>query len=104
MFLRGKVRQLASFKVGKRGDGIVILAAKVQASQTLTKQYEPWCIVEDDGSVVTAHCTCMAGDSEATDSAPETADHCPEAPTKQRKVSATFPLGDIYKDVDLETA
>ncbi|KAL1445277.1 hypothetical protein MTO96_045108, partial [Rhipicephalus appendiculatus] len=43
-------------------------------------------------------------DSEATDSAPETADHCPEPPTKQRKVSATFPLGDIYKDDNLETA
>ncbi|KAL1479583.1 hypothetical protein MTO96_051739 [Rhipicephalus appendiculatus] len=205
VFVSGKVRQLVSFKAGDRGDGIIILAAKVEASQTLTKQYEPWCIVKDDGSVVTAHCTCMAGlgeccthvaallfyteahvnlglnktsptdvpckwievsrktaaapvseinffkpkvgapvpqptpraqqdvprwtdeqvrsfcselmssapttllltsvsDSEATDSAPETADHCPEPPTKQREVSATFPLGDIYKDVNLETA
>lgn len=61
VFVSGKVRQLVSFKVGERGDGIVILAAKVEASQTLMKQYEPWCIVKDDGTVVTAHCTCLAG-------------------------------------------
>lgn len=50
-----------SSKVCERGDGIVILAAKLEASQTLKKQYEPWCIVKDGGTVVTAHCTCLAG-------------------------------------------
>lgn len=43
-------------------------------------------------------------DSEATDSAPETADHYPEPPTQQRDASASFPLGDIYKNIDLEAA
>lgn len=43
-------------------------------------------------------------DSEATDSASETADDYPEPPTKQRKVSAAFPLGDVYTNMDLETA
>ncbi|KAG0427860.1 hypothetical protein HPB47_025100, partial [Ixodes persulcatus] len=60
-FVSGKVKRLVSFKAGKRGEGIVVLAATVEASQTLTKAYQPWCVVKDDGPVTCAHCTCMAG-------------------------------------------
>ncbi|KAL1458783.1 hypothetical protein MTO96_043466 [Rhipicephalus appendiculatus] len=50
-----------SFKAGKRGVGVVLLTASVEAGQQLSKTYRPWCIVKDDGTVVNAHCTCMAG-------------------------------------------
>ncbi|KAH7955392.1 hypothetical protein HPB52_000814 [Rhipicephalus sanguineus] len=43
MFLSGEVKQLKSFKAGKRGDdgdGVVLVAATVEASQTLSKQYQ----------------------------------------------------------------
>ncbi|KAH7935874.1 hypothetical protein HPB52_014443 [Rhipicephalus sanguineus] len=64
MFLSGKVKQLKSFKAGKRGndgDGVVLVAATVEASQTLSKQYQAWCVVKEVGTVESAHCTCMAG-------------------------------------------
>ena len=64
MFLSGKVKQLKSFKAGKRGDsgdGVVLVAATVEASQTLSKQYQAWCVVKEGGTVESAHCTCMAG-------------------------------------------
>ncbi|KAM7284517.1 phosphatidylinositol phosphatase PTPRQ [Ixodes scapularis] len=61
-FVSGKVKRLVSFKAGKRGEGIVVIAATVEASQTLTKAYQPWCVVQDDGTVTSAHCTCMAGE------------------------------------------
>ncbi|CAN7999978.1 unnamed protein product [Ixodes hexagonus] len=35
----GKVRRLVSLKAGKRGEGIVVIAATVEASQTLMKAY-----------------------------------------------------------------
>ncbi|KAL1478154.1 hypothetical protein MTO96_035181 [Rhipicephalus appendiculatus] len=50
-----------SFKAGKRGVGVVLLTASVEASQQLSKTYRPWCILKDDGTVVSAHCTCIAG-------------------------------------------
>ncbi|CAN7978347.1 unnamed protein product [Ixodes persulcatus] len=59
-FVSGKVKRLVSFKAGKRGEGIVVIAANVEASQTLTKAYQPWCVVKDDVTVTCAHCTCMA--------------------------------------------
>ncbi|KAH7980592.1 hypothetical protein HPB49_017389 [Dermacentor silvarum] len=43
-------------------------------------------------------------DNEATNSAPEAAQHCTGQPAKRQKESATLPLGGIYKDVDLEMA
>ncbi|XP_037571412.2 uncharacterized protein LOC119445594 [Dermacentor silvarum] len=60
-FLSGKVKRVMSFKAGKRGVGVVILTASVEASQLLSKTYRPWCVVKDDGTVVSAHCTCIAG-------------------------------------------
>ncbi|KAK8772028.1 hypothetical protein V5799_024728 [Amblyomma americanum] len=64
MFISGKVKQLNTFKGGKRGSGIVLIAATVEASQALSKQYQAWCVVKDDGTVESAHCTCMAGINE----------------------------------------
>ncbi|KAL1482351.1 hypothetical protein MTO96_033859 [Rhipicephalus appendiculatus] len=62
MFLSGKIKQLKSFKTGKRGgDGVVLVAATVEASQTLSKQYQAWCVVKESGTVESAHSTCMAG-------------------------------------------
>ncbi|KAL1481639.1 hypothetical protein MTO96_015325 [Rhipicephalus appendiculatus] len=60
-FLSGEVQRVMSFTAGKRGVGVVLLTASVEAGQQLSKAYRPWCIVEDDGTVVSAHCTCMAG-------------------------------------------
>lgn len=38
------------------------LKAQVTPSQrTTAKPYEAWALVNGDGSVHTAHCTCMAG-------------------------------------------
>lgn len=61
MFMSGKVKELNSFKAGKCGEGVVLVAATVEASQALSKEYNAWCVVKDDGSVECAHCTCMAG-------------------------------------------
>ncbi|KAJ8964110.1 hypothetical protein NQ317_010891 [Molorchus minor] len=42
-----------------------VLVGKVKHSQRFNdKPLEVWCIVAKDGAVVTAHCTCMAGNSE----------------------------------------
>ncbi|KAH7985980.1 hypothetical protein HPB52_025282 [Rhipicephalus sanguineus] len=48
-------------ELGEHGESVVIIAATVEASQALSKTYRPWCIVNGDGNVVSAHCTCMAG-------------------------------------------
>ncbi|CAN7995345.1 unnamed protein product [Ixodes pacificus] len=66
-FVSGKVKRLLSLKAGKRGEGIVVIAATVEASQTLTKAYQPLCVVQDDGTVTSAHCTCMAGCNHVAD-------------------------------------
>ncbi|XP_077495023.1 uncharacterized protein LOC144106157 isoform X1 [Amblyomma americanum] len=60
-FICGKVKQVKSFKAGAHGDGVVVIAATVEASQTLSKSYKAWCIVKEDGTIESAHCTCMAG-------------------------------------------
>lgn len=60
-FLSGKVKQVVSFKAGSRSEGVVVVSATVEASQALDKAYTPWCVIRCDGSVVSGHCTCMAG-------------------------------------------
>ncbi|KAL1474735.1 hypothetical protein MTO96_037767 [Rhipicephalus appendiculatus] len=60
-FVNGKVKRVSSFKAGKRGEGVVLIVACVEASQTLSKTYQSWCVVRDDGAVASAHCTCIAG-------------------------------------------
>ena len=48
-----------SRKIGTRG---VMLKAFVNPSQkTPSKANQAWVMVKSDGTVVTAHCTCMAG-------------------------------------------
>ncbi|KAH7972183.1 hypothetical protein HPB52_008936 [Rhipicephalus sanguineus] len=60
-FVNGKVKRVSSFKAGKFGEGVVLIVASVEASQTLSKTYQSWCVVRDDGAVASAHCTCIAG-------------------------------------------
>ncbi|KAL1424360.1 hypothetical protein MTO96_020286 [Rhipicephalus appendiculatus] len=60
-FVNGKVKRVSSFKAGKRGEGVVLIVACVEASQTLSKTYQSWCVVRDDSAVASAHCTCIAG-------------------------------------------
>ncbi|KAH7965428.1 hypothetical protein HPB49_007598 [Dermacentor silvarum] len=50
-FVNGKVKRVSSFKAGKRGEGVVRIVASVEASQTLSKTYQSWCVVRDDGAV-----------------------------------------------------
>ena len=39
-----------------------LLKAKVRASQRMTTYHQAWvCVVKRTGSVITGHCTCMAG-------------------------------------------
>ena len=58
-FASNYVRTVMSRKIGTRG---VMLKAFVNPSQkTPTKANQAWVMVKLDGTVVTAHCTCMAG-------------------------------------------
>lgn len=61
LFVNGKVKRVSSFKAGKCGRGVVLIVASVEASQTLSKTHQSWCVVRGDGAVASAHCTCIAG-------------------------------------------
>ena len=51
-----------SVHVYKLKSGVCVLKSLVNPSQCSTDNpHNPWIIVNADGSVVTAHCTCMAG-------------------------------------------
>ncbi|KAH7952922.1 hypothetical protein HPB49_002630 [Dermacentor silvarum] len=50
-FVNGKVKRVSSFKAGKCGEGVVRIVASVEASQTLSKTYQSWCVVRDDSAV-----------------------------------------------------
>lgn len=42
--------------------GLVVLKSKVIPSQRITEEpHQPWVGLKKDGTVITAHCTCMAG-------------------------------------------
>ena len=58
-FYNGYVRTVYFYLSGRFG----ILKAKVNPSQKAAENYhEPWIIIcMESGSVMTAHCTCMAG-------------------------------------------
>ncbi|KAL3854679.1 hypothetical protein ACJMK2_013938 [Sinanodonta woodiana] len=54
--------QLKNYKSLDEINGVHLLRAKVTHSMRVReKPLEPWVIVATDGSVETAHCTCMAG-------------------------------------------
>ena len=58
-FLNGYVRSVHVYKLKS---GACVLKSFVNPSQrSADKPHNPWVIVNADGSVVTAHCTCMAG-------------------------------------------
>ncbi|KAK5648187.1 hypothetical protein RI129_003079 [Pyrocoelia pectoralis] len=49
----------------KRINDMVVIVGKVKHSQRMSeKSLDTWVIVNEDGSIRTAHCTCMAGSSE----------------------------------------
>ncbi|XP_077532449.1 uncharacterized protein LOC144144813 [Haemaphysalis longicornis] len=64
-FISGKVRQLRCFSAAFGSSAVVLVAADVEASQTVKKVHQPWTLVKKDGTVINAHCTCMAGLGEA---------------------------------------
>ena len=46
----------------KTSTGSVLFKANVKPSQRINdKPHHPWVIVQNDGSVLSAHCDCMAG-------------------------------------------
>ncbi|KAH7931603.1 hypothetical protein HPB51_029794 [Rhipicephalus microplus] len=132
MFISGKVKQLKSFKAAKRGDdgdGVVLVAATVEASQTLFRQYQAWCVVKESGTVESAHSTCMAGIEVSakyglpdpsptnvackrieaskrgkTNSSSETTAQGPARSARHHQLSAEMPLRDLHKNSHSETA
>ncbi|CAN7943128.1 unnamed protein product [Ixodes pacificus] len=65
LFLSGKVRDACSFGATIENARIVLITGQVEASQTLGKYHQPWAVVKKEGTVLSAHCTCMAGLGEA---------------------------------------
>ncbi|CAN7984148.1 unnamed protein product [Ixodes hexagonus] len=65
LFLSGKVRGVCSFGATIGNTRIVLITGEVEASQTLGRYHHPWAVVKKEGTVVSAHCTCMAGLGEA---------------------------------------
>ena len=58
-FQNGYVRSVYAYKLKS---GVCVLKSLVNPSQrSAANPHNPWIIVNADGSVVTAHCTCMAG-------------------------------------------
>ena len=55
------IRLLKYQPSNSRGDRFLILG-KVKHSQTMAATHTtPWFVVEPDGEILAAHCTCMAG-------------------------------------------
>ncbi|CAN8032891.1 unnamed protein product [Ixodes persulcatus] len=65
LFLSGKVRDACSFGATIEYARIVLITGQVEASQTLGKYHQPCAVVKKEGTVLSAHCTCMAGLGEA---------------------------------------
>lgn len=58
-FLSGHVREI---KVWRVCESVSILKAMVNPSQrSASNAHCAWVAVKQDGSIITAHCTCMAG-------------------------------------------
>ncbi|CAN8024013.1 unnamed protein product [Ixodes persulcatus] len=70
LFLSGKVRDACSFGATIENARIVLITGQVEASQTLGKYHQPWAVVKKEGTVLSAHCTCMAGLGEACSHVP----------------------------------
>ena len=64
-FLVGWVRKVQSFEyrfVDKEQAAYYVIRAKVNHSQRLSEApVQAWFICQEDGTIITAHCTCMAG-------------------------------------------
>lgn len=61
LFLSGKVRKLRAFEATIDSVVIVLVTGEVEASQTLGRYHQPWAVTKKEGTVLSAHCTCMAG-------------------------------------------
>ncbi|KAL8613335.1 hypothetical protein ACOMHN_052574 [Nucella lapillus] len=60
LFVSGWVRDVQSYMPAQCKN--TVIAAKVLHSQRLNeKPLSPWLISSDDGTILSAHCTCMAG-------------------------------------------
>ena len=58
-FVSGWVRDVLFYKAV---DNVNLLRATVNPSQRSSdKPHQAWVATQDDGTVITAHCTCMAG-------------------------------------------
>ena len=58
----GWVGNVACYKVTGSDSNSIVVRAKVRHSQTVTAQpAQPWVAAETNGTIVAAHCTCMAG-------------------------------------------
>lgn len=57
--LSGKVNDLRVYRNNTLQ--ICVMTCTVQASQTISKFHSPWAVIECNGKIQHAHCTCMAG-------------------------------------------
>ena len=58
-FQSGSVQKVVSLKTD---DNIIVLPAKVLHSQRLNEEPpSPWVAAKIDGTIICAHCNCMAG-------------------------------------------
>ncbi|KAG0442882.1 hypothetical protein HPB47_015520 [Ixodes persulcatus] len=65
LFLSGKLRKLRAFEATIESTVVVLVTGEVEASQTLGRYHQPWAVTKKEGTVLSAHCTCMAGLGEA---------------------------------------
>ena len=57
-FVDGWVQPIVHFKIGN----VIIMKAEVTPSyQVNNETHNPWIALKDTGSVITGHCTCLAG-------------------------------------------
>ncbi|KAG0441290.1 hypothetical protein HPB47_015993 [Ixodes persulcatus] len=65
LFLSGKLRKLRAFEATIESTVVVLVTGEVEASQTHGRYHQPWAVTKKEGTVLSAHCTCMAGLGEA---------------------------------------
>lgn len=57
----GYVREVKSMVFGKEVESLVVKALVNSSQRAPNNAHEPWLIAAKDGTILCAHCTCMAG-------------------------------------------
>ncbi|KAH7939223.1 hypothetical protein HPB52_008938 [Rhipicephalus sanguineus] len=69
--MEGHVRKVLISDMASSMECCFLKADVTPSQRTTAKPYEPWVLVKRDGTVSTAHCTCMAGVGRCNRSHPE---------------------------------